>query len=217
MNKIKERFLGKFKSNPTPKAGLLARLKIDIDSVSILREEIENECSEIQSHIDQISDAGSKNKISDFVVIVPDTAQASYVELVEKYENIRARFEGKSTDNNPPNQSFNVVQPLMKLKDLDVPEFHGDPRQFTNYKGIFESLVHENPSYSNPQKMSYLLLSLKGEAAKILSDTSKLNLSYPEAWGLVCQWYENKQMIISALFRDLFASKKLPLRHLFVV
>ena len=77
------------------------------------------------------------------------------------------------------------------------------------FKGIFESLVHTNPRYSNPEKMSYLVQSLKNEAARVLSDTENLNLSYPEAWALVCEWYENKTLIVSTLLKDLFAIRQI--------
>ena len=164
--------------------------------------DIREDSAEIQSVVDQISDADKKQKILDFIVNVPDSARATHAELLEKFENIRLKYEGKSRDENSSTHQAGINQPIgPKLKDLDIPEFHGNPREFIHFKGIFESLVHDNPCYTNPQRMSYLIQSLKDEAGKVLSDTTKLNLSYPEAWSLVCEWYEKS--IFYRFFKNL--------------
>lgn len=46
-------------------------------------------------------------------------------------------------------------------------------------------MILNNPCYSDPEKLQFLTQLLKGEAAKIVTDTNKSNLSYPEAWRMV--------------------------------
>ena len=208
-NKIEERLTNKFKSNPAPTSGLLLRLKSDLDEVNEIRGMVKDLCAEITSRLDEVTDIEARKKFEDFVVNQPDNCQQSYAELIEKYENIRAKFEGKSKENTTVDPIVNDQG--LKLKDIDVPEFSGNFREFMHYKGIFEVLVHNNKRYSNPEKMHYLTTSLKGDAKKVLSDTTDtaINLLYPDAWAAVCKWYENATMIINALFKDLFAIRKI--------
>jgi len=71
LNKIKDRLVGKFKSNPTPTVGLLARLKVDLDTVVEFHQEIETTCTEIESNLDKISDAEKRQQVLDFIVDKP--------------------------------------------------------------------------------------------------------------------------------------------------
>ena len=205
MVKLHSRLMNKFKSNPTLTAGLILRLQVELEELENTRAVVVDLCDKITANLDSATDTVEQKKCLEFAINQPDDLRKIYSEALEKFENLRDRFEGKQRDATAV-AAAPAVESSLRIKDIEIPEFHGEPRKFLEYKGLFETLVHRNAKYSNPEKMILLRQSLKGEAEKLLSDSTN-DLSYPEAWGVVCEWFENRFLIVNALFRDLFALK----------
>jgi hypothetical protein len=210
--KIKDRLINKFKSNPTPTAGLVARLKSELDDFVSLRNTHDDACTQLLARADEITDASKRAALEEQAINDTDAVRATYTELLEKFENIRVKYEGITHNLGPAQRSVTPsaeCEVAPKLKDIEVPEFDGNVREFLNFKELFESLVHKSPRYLNVEKMYFLRQALKGDAAVLLVDLNITNDAYPEAWAKVCQWHENKQLVINTLFHDLFAVKRI--------
>lgn len=208
--KIKKALSGKFQSNPSPSEGLLARLKLQLEKYREISDIIERDCLKIAAQSAQASDDKEAKKIYDFAIDTPFETSASYAELLEKFENLRVKYEGKSASSSngvERNQSGTNIE--LKLRDIQVPEFHGEARKFPEFRSSFETLVHNNSLLSEYEKIAHLKGALKNGAEKIISDATANNVSYPEAWAMVCSWFENKSMILNCLFNDLFTIQKL--------
>ena len=93
MEKIKVRLVGKFKSNPTPTAGLLFRLRTELDEYNTLRGVVSEACQQISDLSQDEPDPVQRKVFEDFARDQPDYAQSSYAELLEKYENSTANPE----------------------------------------------------------------------------------------------------------------------------
>lgn len=87
-----------------------------------------------------------------------------------------------------------------KLKKIEIPEFDGDLSRFFNFKALFTNLVHNNPDFSNVQKLYYLKQALTGKAAIVLQDCDLAEDAYPEAWAYFLNRFESKRAITRNFF-----------------
>jgi len=63
---------------------------------------------------------------------------------------------------------------VIPLEKLSIPRFGGDPKQYTNFRNVFDIAVHDNTNLPPVLKFSYLKGYLEGEP---LTLTSNLMLS----------------------------------------
>ncbi len=99
--------------------------------------------------------------------------------------------------------------PDIHLPKIEVPKFNGDKRNFLEWKGLFQNLIHDAPSdqLSNVRKLYYLKLAMVGKAADILQGYKNEDSAYPEAWAYLSSRYDNRRAIIRTHFADLLALK----------
>lgn len=84
-----------------------------------------------------------------------------------------------------------------KLPTLPLPSFSGDITEWRSYYDLFNSLVHNNASYTNVEKFRYLLLTLKDEPYNLIKSISITDKNYTGAYDILCNRYDNKRKIIS--------------------
>lgn len=208
-NKLKKMILGKFQSHPAATSGVLLRLRTQVDKFGKIGEEIESDCLRIATLSRSIEEEKDCKKIYEYSLETPFEIESAHVKMLEKLENLRVKYAGKSSPQEP--DGVQVSQPSntgLKLLDIEVPQFHGETRKFAEFKSIFEILVHNNPALSDYKKLSHLRSALKHDAEKVLSNAAQNNVDYPEAWASICQWFENKGLVLNALFGDLFAIRR---------
>lgn len=85
------------------------------------------------------------------------------------------------------------------LPKIPIPQFSGDLWKWTHFRDAFTSLVHEEPSLSDIERLHYLLGAVKGEAASHISHLPVEDRSYNLAWEKLKITYDNKR-ILAALF-----------------
>lgn len=139
-----------------------------------------------------------------------------------QYENERRSFEtdyyeyqskAKRVLNSysyPPDCS-SVSQPNVanvtgnfKLPTINLPTFEGSYDQWLFFRDTFNSIVHNSTSLSSVEKFHYLRLSLKGEAASVISSLEICEENYDTAWQLLKNRYENKPLLINNHVEALF-------------
>lgn len=92
----------------------------------------------------------------------------------------------------------------VKLPKLELPTFSGSYTDWTNFKDLFQSLVVDNTSLSNVQKLQYLEVNLSGEASSFLKNVAITSANYESAWKDLKARYENTRAIINSYLRALF-------------
>lgn len=118
--------------------------------------------------------------MKDFENLMTDIRQlclnlGSEAECRQKFEIVQDRFYAFSEAiDSVTNQSFNTishggVQPIrIKLKPIELPVFDGDYTKWPTFSGLFKSLILNNNSIDNIQKLQYLKTHVSNEAAKLI-------------------------------------------------
>lgn len=75
--------------------------------------------------------------------------------------------------------------------------------EFRNFRALFDNIVHHNAELSNVQKLYYLKQALTGSANLLVRDFELNDHSYSEAYSYFVNQYDNKLMVVRALFRKL--------------
>lgn len=95
----------------------------------------------------------------------------------------------------------------LKLKPIQIPTFAGSYKLWPTFSGLFKSLIIQNNSLMNIQKMHYLKTNVTGDAAKIIAQLEITDDNFETAWDMLCQRYENKRAIVNAHFETFFNIK----------
>ncbi|XP_058449451.1 uncharacterized protein LOC131429391 [Malaya genurostris] len=113
-----------------------------------------------------------------------------------------------STVANPP--SSNPILSV-KLPELRIPEFRGNPEEWIEFRDLFKSVIHTNVNLSGVQKMHYLRSSLKDEAARLIASFAITSDNYVLAWKTITDRYENVNFLVkqhmSAILKIPFVRK----------
>lgn len=100
-------------------------------------------------------------------------------------------------------------QNIVHLPKIELPKFHGSYEKWPTFKDLFISLVHENNSLSDVQKLHYLKTSVSGEAEALLSHIQVTSSNYETAWNVLTRRYGNRRIILNCIMKRLFYQKKM--------
>lgn len=93
----------------------------------------------------------------------------------------------------------------VRLPELRLPEFDGRPEDWSAFHDLFRAMIHDNTSLSAIQKLHYLRATLKGDAARVICSFPITSASYPIAWKMICDRYEDKHLLIKQHISALFS------------
>lgn len=88
------------------------------------------------------------------------------------------------------------TQPIIKLPQVKLLFFKGNPIDWPSFWDCFESNIHKRTDLSGSQKFTYLIGQLEGPAAKLLSGFTLTNHNYVEAVDLLVDTYGKPEKII---------------------
>ncbi|VDO85063.1 unnamed protein product, partial [Haemonchus placei] len=108
---------------------------------------------------------------------------------------------GNSNQQAHPINAWTMERRLLG-NELKVPHFHGKPSEFDSFWELFEELVHKQP-YSNIEKLSILLNSCKGDAARTLQMIPRTGESYEKAVNQLKSQYQDPRRIIMQMIKKL--------------
>lgn len=89
----------------------------------------------------------------------------------------RLKLAQQPNQSNPNNNADDI-----KLPRIEIPIFYGDYRAWPEFKDLFESLIHDNPSLRNVQKFHHLKNKVKGTAGSLIKSLHMTDANYPEAF-----------------------------------
>ena len=85
-----------------------------------------------------------------------------------------------------------------KLPNLTLPSFSGEYTQWVSFWDQFTTLVDSKRDITNVEKLSYLKLALKGDAAQIVSSLLVTDANYDIAKRKLEERFNNKRSIVKA-------------------
>ncbi|KAJ8911369.1 hypothetical protein NQ315_011662, partial [Exocentrus adspersus] len=118
----------------------------------------------------------------------------------EKHNAKKGNDAKSSSSSGKSNSSLKGV----KLPEIDLPKFDGMYETWLEFRGIFESMIHNNTDIKNIQKFHYLKASLVGAAPRVIQSIEFKAENYPTAWETLCDRFDDKDLLvqnhISAIF-----------------
>ena len=92
------------------------------------------------------------------------------------------------------------LNPVSKLKKVDLPTFDGKPQNYLRWKSTFDVLVKDNNSIDKNSKYLYLQQALTGEALKIMEHLEHSPASYDMAVKLLEERYGGEKRQIQFMY-----------------
>lgn len=104
-------------------------------------------------------------------------------------------------------QNRNEQQPMqaneLRLEPMKLENFSGNYRQWSEWRALFDGLIHNNERLSSTQKFHYMKRALTGAAERILSGWQITGENYDEAYNMLVNVYENRYRIVMAHLEEL--------------
>ncbi|XP_055543544.1 uncharacterized protein LOC129729089 [Wyeomyia smithii] len=85
--------------------------------------------------------------------------------------------------------------PDLKLPQVNIPKFSGDYLEWQSFKDLFDSLVEQNPTLKDSQKLYFLKTNLAGEAASLISHLKIEDANYKPALEKLASRYDKPREI----------------------
>ncbi|XP_076544258.1 uncharacterized protein LOC143305274 [Osmia lignaria lignaria] len=159
---------------------------------------------DLDARIAACTDNAAKSSLPYFV-------DNQFIESEERYQealDYMAEVLAKAT---PPPQSTNAnsnsttSKSTIHLPKIQLPTFDGAFTEWESFRDRFTSLVKNNDSLSNIDRLQFLNSSLTGEASRAVSHLPITDKNFDIAWKIITSRYENKQRLISTHLNTLFS------------
>jgi hypothetical protein len=92
---------------------------------------------------------------------------------------------------------------LVKLPSIELPSFDGTVSKWFHFRDTFDSLIIQNRTLPNVQKLHYLISSLKGEAKALIANLPITHDNFQVAWDLITHMYNNVKLIAMTHIKQL--------------
>lgn len=92
----------------------------------------------------------------------------------------------------------------VKLPTIELAKFLGSYTRWLEFKDYFLTLIHSNDNLSNVNKFQYLKSSLEGSASQTIASIEVSNANYETAWNILCERFDNNQLIIYNHLKGIF-------------
>jgi hypothetical protein len=101
-----------------------------------------------------------------------------------------------------PTQMYQQPQHIsFAVPKIPPPRFNGNGAKFRNFWQIY-SLVHNNPNYSDAEKLAFLLSCLEGEAKQAFEGYDICDVNYQPVVDLLHKMYGQPNQILTALYQQ---------------
>ncbi|CAK1599242.1 unnamed protein product [Parnassius mnemosyne] len=175
-------------------------------------EQLEKQWSQFETnHYNIISEADTDKKETLCIKQnVYDSVEESYVaykvELKEALTDLLAVTQSTSS-----NVTMEAEPPAMRLPKIVFPSFSGQYMEWQTFHDLFESLIHNNSSLADVQKLHYLKGHLTGEAEQLLRHIPITDANYETCWLQLKKRYSNKRYIANRILTRLMGQRSLTL------
>lgn len=108
----------------------------------------------------------------------------------------------------PTTDSFSSEKSLrVHLPKITIPTFTGKYNDWTSFKDLFTSLVHNNKGLDDVQKLHYLKTHVQGEAEQLLKHIPVTADNYSNCWSQLEKRYDNKRFLANCILKRFMSLK----------
>ncbi|XP_076638317.1 uncharacterized protein LOC143350246 [Colletes latitarsis] len=164
------------------------------------------QCQDLDAKISAVADHKIKATYTYFAEDLLATCEQKYQEALDFMAEV---LMGVSPPPDPAaanGQNLNVApqHPTAHLPRINLPTFEGTFEHWESFRDRFTSMVIDNQSLSNVERLHFLHASLKGEASLAVSHLPVTDHNFEVAWKIITPPYENKHRLISTHLNVLF-------------
>lgn len=153
-------------------------------------EQLWTDFDKIQTEIELADETQSEHR---------DTFEASYFSVIGRARELNTTQPNAQSQANHTCNNQNVKLPALKL-----PDFNGDYSKWIQFSDTFKAIIHNNQALTTTQKFYYLKSCLSGDAARALDTLEASDANYNNAWDILKERFENKNIIIHNHVKALF-------------
>lgn len=113
------------------------------------------------------------------------------------------------TEGSQGSKNGNSTRQEVKLPRIELIPFSGKYEDWTSFKDLYTSLIHNNNSISDVQKLHYLKTNVQGDAESLLKSITVTEANYKEAWKKLTERYDHKRFIVDSLLKSFFNQHKI--------
>lgn len=161
-------------------------------------DDVQSNIISIASLLENAADLDSHNKI--------------LLEFESMYYHCTATYRQIFADNSPSatnNDSGASYKKQIKLPEIELMHFDGNPRHWQTYIDMFDSMIHDNESIAPIDKFNYLISSLKGPALSLVRSKPLTGQNYIVAYNALKKRFDNRRAIATSHWRALVDAKRI--------
>lgn len=172
-----------------------------VEETQMRLDRLESIWQKIKDFWDSLDSLAMTSADSDRCIEFCTQAWDEYIPYKAKLQRFLGRAQ-KHPTNSASAMAVNSSGQLIQIQLSEPPKlkkFSGLEVDWANFRAIYETEVHNNPRFSNTQKMNHLLGALQGRAAAAYANWPILGeSSYEILWADICNKFSNEYNTISA-------------------
>ncbi|CAF4751000.1 unnamed protein product [Pieris macdunnoughi] len=176
--------------------------------------ELFSDFEKVQSEIEELDLESNLDKrlneridIESQFFAVMSSAQEIVSKRDERVEAVQHRLSLVSNSSNNNNNSH--LNNQIRLPTIKLPTFDGNYLKWLEFRDTFDSLINANDTLPDISKFHYLRSSLEGGAVVTIKSIEFTSENYLVAWELLCNRYNNKNVLINNHLKSLFSLESL--------
>ncbi|XP_065203969.1 uncharacterized protein LOC135834058 [Planococcus citri] len=167
--------------------------KTELKDLELIKEEF---CKTNSNLIEVVSSA-KENPIE------YEVSRMRFMTTYRKTRNIFLSMEPIPDESSVPSSKSSNLKNL-KLPKVEIPIFDGTFNNWTSFKNLFTSLVHNNNELDNEAKHHFLQTKVSGDAATMIVNLPTEEDNYEKAWSILLKHYDDPFRQIDAHFNALW-------------
>uniref|UniRef100_A0A2H1WI74 SFRICE_041182 n=1 Tax=Spodoptera frugiperda TaxID=7108 RepID=A0A2H1WI74_SPOFR len=186
--------------------------RLTVEYIETRLELLENDWSLFKDTKSQLYKNYKLEDVIQKVADIYDTTEDTYITYKCAMKSALNKLKAKEAivqQGSESNKMSRATSSLVKLPKISIPTFSGKYSEWTTFYDLFTSLVHNNPSLDNVQKMHYLKGHLTGEAEQLIRHTPITDANYNQCWLQLERRYANKKYLTNCILKRLFSQKRL--------
>lgn len=196
-----------FKKSPMARRTSKGYLEGQLAAIEILWKQFYNQHNEV---MELKTDAHNEKPY--FVEEVYETIDDETSEIIGTIKDSLYELDADNSDElleasrnitNAPTPRYALPE-AVRLPRIEIPKFSGDYQEWRSFHDLYVSIIHDNISIPDVQKLHYLKSNLQGEAQALIRGLQVTAANYQSAWNLLYNRYENKRHLVHTQLRRLF-------------
>lgn len=194
---------------PATKSGK-TKFRMMFATVPRIKEEFEEQISVVIKHLGKPErDLKSDLETDSLQVIREKFEEAYFAVMIVADEHLPVSLQHPDADKTFISESHNQNNfHEIPLEKLSIPKFAGDPKQYTGFRNLFDTVVHLNTNLRPVVKFSYLKAYLEDEALTLISNLMLSDDNYNLALKILDKRYANRRIIGQSHLNQLWKMQK---------